>query len=369
MGQDYCLTMNFVVGRHLESLTGPILITGHTGFKGTWLTLLLERLGVSVVGYSLAPEQDSLFERAERTGAIPESFADIRDFESVSEFMRKHEPSAVIHMAAQPLVLESYRIPRETFEINVLGTANILETAFATESIKAIGAITTDKVYRNDNSGRAFIESDPLSGKDPYSASKVGAESVVAAWQQISRNSNGPKVIALRAGNVIGGGDWATNRLLPDLIRGFSSETKMTVRNPTSTRPWQHVLDPLSGYISAMDSIIGGAEISSLNFGPSSESLEVSRIVDIARDVWPSPTFVEMSSDSVTDSKEATSLQLDSTAARKVLGWKPHWTQEESVVATVKWWDKVLNKGVPVRTAVQFDIDNLLNGVRSLGNR
>lgn len=192
--------MDLALGRRLRELPGPIMVTGHTGFKGTWLTLLLERLNVPVIGFSLPPEKDSLFDRAQRGGAISEVFQDIRNIGAVSDFMAHYQPSAVIHLAAQPLVLESYKTPRETFETNIMGTVNILDASFKSPSVHVVVVATTDKVYRNDNAGRAFIESDPLSGKDPYSASKVGTESVVAAWQQIAKVSGGPKVISVRAG-------------------------------------------------------------------------------------------------------------------------------------------------------------------------
>ena len=179
--------MELTLGKRLKELPGPILITGHTGFKGTWLTFLLEKLNVPVLGLALTPEKDSLFDRTKRTGAIREAFIDIRDAARVSQFLTENQPSAVIHLAAQPLVIASYKTPRETFETNVMGTANVLDAAFSTPSVKAVVVATTDKVYRNDDLGRAFIENDPLEGKDPYSASKVGTESVVAAWQQIAK--------------------------------------------------------------------------------------------------------------------------------------------------------------------------------------
>jgi CDP-glucose 4,6-dehydratase len=350
--------MDLALGKHLRELPGPILVTGHTGFKGTWLTLLLQRLGVKVVGFSLAPESDSLFDRAKRTGVIPEVFHDICDLSAVESFLATHLPSAVIHMAAQPLVIESYIHPRRTFQTNVMGTVNILEASFNTPSVKAVVVVTTDKVYRNDNSGRAFIETDPLAGKDPYSASKVGAEAAVAAWQQISKVSDGPKVVAVRAGNVIGGGDWAENRLMPDLIRGFSSEQGVAVRNPGSTRPWQHVLDPLHGYIMALEAVLGGKAIDALNFGPDASSLTVREVVEISQHAWSSPTLVKYV-DSL-DPREAISLQLDSTIARESLHWKPRWQQTESVVSTVKWWDDVLNNSMNPEDACWTDIDFLL---------
>lgn len=352
--------MDIVLGNHLRLLPGPIMVTGHTGFKGTWLTLLLERLGIPVVGYSLAPEPNSLFNRTNRTGAIPEVFSDIGDLKSLQEFMTQYQPSAVIHMAAQPIVLESYAKPGETFSTNVMGTVNVLVSAFATNSVKAVAVVTTDKVYRNDNAGRSFIESDALEGKDPYSASKVGAEAVVAAWQQISKISGGPKVISLRAGNIIGGGDWATSRLLPDLLRGFIDGSLVSVRNPESTRPWQHVLDPVRGYVMALEAILKGAAFQALNFGPDSKSLSVREVVEISQKFWPSLTSVNFST-AVKDKKiEAVALQLDSSLARNSLGWKSHWTQDESVALTIRWWDKVLNRSIDPKTACEMDLDELL---------
>ena len=359
--------MDLALGKRLREMPGPILVTGHTGFKGTWLTLFLQHLDVPVIGLSLAPELDSLFSRASRTGAIPESFIDIRDFDKASRFMSAHQPSAVIHMAAQPIVLESYRKPRETFETNVMGTVNLLHSAFNTESVKAVVVVTTDKVYRNDNSGVPFTESDPLAGKDPYSASKVGAESVVAAWQQISKVVGGPKVIAVRAGNVIGGGDWAENRIIPELIRGFANRTTVVVRNPLSTRPWQHVLDPLHGYLLALEALLNGSSIQTLNFGPDSRSLSVQEVAEQSQKSWPSPTSVEYSKASHDVNVESIALHLDSTKARNSLGWKPCWSQGESIKSTIEWWDKVLNKSVNSVDACQADIDFLLNNARSLG--
>ena len=367
MEQDYCLPMDLTSVRHLRELPGPILVTGHTGFKGTWLTLLLERLKLPVIGLSLPAKPLSLYERSGRMGAIPEEFLDIRDFELVSNFMLLYKPSAIIHMAAQPLVLESYRSPRRTFETNVMGTVNVLESAFATDSIKGVVVVTTDKVYRNDNSGRKFKESDALAGKDPYSASKVGTESAVAAWQQIAKISGGPKVISVRAGNVIGGGDWAEDRLIPDLIRGFTSDAYVRVRSPQSTRPWQHVLDPLLGYLLALESLLGGELTSALNFGPTDESLPVSEVVEISKANWPLPVTVEFGENLQTEGLEAIALQLDSDLARSSLHWNCVWTQREAVAATIQWWDKVFNKSISPVEACASDIEIALSATRSLG--
>jgi CDP-glucose 4,6-dehydratase len=259
-------------------------------------------------------------------------------------------------MAAQPLVLESYRLPKDTFDVNVMGTVNVLDSAFNTDSVKAVIVVTTDKVYRNDNSGLAFIESDPLEGKDPYSASKVGTEAAVAAWQQIQRTSGGPKVVAVRAGNVIGGGDWGDNRLLPDLIRSFSSGQKMTVRNPASTRPWQHVLDPLGGYISTLEAVLNDEKITSINFGPDTKSIAVSEVVEVAVKTWGLSTNIELGSLVQNNAAEAVSLDLNPDYAKQSLGWEPFWSQEEAVISTVQWWNKVLNQRVK---PVDACLDNL----------
>ena len=345
----------------VQALPGPVLITGHTGFKGTWATVLLEELGVEVIGFSLIPESNSLFERADRTGAIKEVFGDIRDYETLDSHIKNLKPSAIIHMAAQPLVLESYRQPKETFDVNIMGTVNVLSSAFAHDCVQAVVVVTTDKVYRNDNSGRAFIESDALEGKDPYSASKVGTEAAVAAWQQIQRISGGPKVVAVRAGNVIGGGDWANNRLLPDLIRSFSSGQKLTVRNPLSTRPWQHVLDPLYGYLATLESLLNDVKISSINFGPETKSIEVAEVAKVAIKTWRLETNIEIIGSGLDANTEASSLDLNPDLAKRTLKWTPIWSQTEAIISTVQWWDKVLNQGIKPIDACLDDLNNLLS--------
>jgi CDP-glucose 4,6-dehydratase len=344
-------------GKTLRFLDGPILITGHTGFKGTWLTFLLEKLEIPVVGYSLLPQPGSLFERAERTGKIPEEFGDIRNLKQFDNFVTQTQPSVIIHMAAQPLVLESYKTPLETFETNVMGTANVFHSAFTSKSVKAICAITTDKVYRNDNSGRKFIESDALEGKDPYSASKVGAEAVVAAWQQIGKLAPSPRIISVRAGNVIGGGDWSDDRLVPDLVRGFKTSTTVQIRNPSSSRPWQHVLDPLAGYLLAIEKLLRSEAPPSFNFGSDGKSLTVQEVVSIMNDEWPDAFKIEISNKS-TGNREATTLGLSSDLAKSTLAWSPRFSQEEAVRRTTQWWKRVLCDGIDVASAVDMDIED-----------
>jgi len=339
MGKDYSSAMDYPLGQHLRELQGPLLLTGHTGFKGTWMTFLLEHLNVSVVGYSLPAERDSLYDRAERTGAIPEVFSDIRDYVALEQFIDLHKPSTIIHMAAQPLVLKSYEKPRETFEVNVMGTANVLDIAFKRDFVKAIIVVTTDKVYRNDNSGRAFIETDPLGGKDPYSTSKVGAEAVAAAWQQIAKVSVGPRVVSVRAGNVVGGGDFAENRLIPDLIRGIHSGEVVEIRNPESTRPWQHVLDPLTGYLAALEISANSFDFENYNFGPIDNPITVFDLTKIAHEIFPS---IEIQLQSPLLAKgahqEATALALNSSLAKERLDWEPILDQETAIRSTFKWW-------------------------------
>lgn len=338
------------LGQRLRELPGPVLVTGHTGFKGTWLTFLLEHLNVPVVGFSLPPEKDSLFDRADRLGAIPEILADIRDYEALERFIDLHKPSTIIHMAAQPLVLKSYESPRETFDVNVMGTVNLLDISFKKDFIQAVIVVTTDKVYRNDNSGIPFTESDPLEGKDPYSASKVGTEAVISAWQQISRTSGGPAVSSVRAGNVIGGGDFAYNRIIPDLVRGIIKKVTAEIRNPSSTRPWQHVLDPITGYLQVLEALLNQLFFKSVNFGPDGESINVNTLIEIFESQFGASIKIKTQSPPQTNGIEfeAQQLSLDSSIAKSKLGWYPIYSQEDAIRMTAKWWhDYLSNLKVP----------------------
>ena len=341
--------MDLKLGEQLRALPGPILITGHTGFKGTWLTFLLEHLGVSTVGYSLAPEKDCLYDRAQLTGKIPEINADIRDLETFRKFLGTHKPSAIIHMAAQPLVLQSYKTPRETFDVNIMGTVNVLNEAFAADFVEAVIVVTTDKVYRNDNSGRAFVETDPLEGKDPYSASKVGAEAAVSAWQQIQKVSGGPKVVSVRAGNVIGGGDWAENRLIPDLVRGFISGEPVEIRNPESTRPWQHVLEPLVGYLMTLEYVLDGGTISSINFAPNGENLSVREITKIAQESWEAETEIRLVKTNDKSQVESLNLKLNSDYSKRIFPQLKKIDQVSAVQQSIIWWKNVAELGINPR--------------------
>jgi CDP-glucose 4,6-dehydratase len=365
MGKDYSSSMESPLGQRLRDLPGPLLLTGHTGFKGTWMTFLLEHLKVPVVGYSLPAEKESLYDRAERTGAIPEAFADIRDYEELERFIDLHKPSTIIHMAAQPLVLKSYESPRETFDVNVMGTVNVLDIAFKKDFVKAIIVVTTDKVYRNDNSGRAFVETDPLEGKDPYSASKVGTEAVVAAWQQIEKVSGGPKVLSVRAGNVIGGGDFAVNRIIPDLIRGVMSGKPVEIRNPQSTRPWQHVLDPLKGYLLLLSRINNISDRRTFNFGPSAQPLRVKEVVEIGMVVFPTLALISPQKKGGTSSIEASQLALDSTSAGTVLNWRSFIDQEEAIKKTFNWWKQYIEFDQSAESLCRAEVMSFLSRNKS----
>jgi CDP-glucose 4,6-dehydratase len=352
--------MNLARNACLEALRGPILVTGHTGFKGTWLTILLEKIGIEVIGYSLEPEANSLYQRAGLANQIPEFFGDIRDQASFSRFLKAHKPISIIHLAAQPLVLKSYKAPLETFEVNVIGTAKILEESFRSDSIQSIVVVTTDKVYENSNLGRTFVETDSLSGKDPYSASKVGTESVVAAWQQIQKISGGPAVCSVRAGNVIGGGDYGENRLFPDIIRAQILQNKVEIRNMKSTRPWQHALDPLIGYLMVLEKIqtIGIQE--SFNFGPTEPSLSVEEAISVALANWP----IEMEfivSGSQKQNLESKLLDLSSKKAIQSLGWTPTWSQTQAIAKTMNWWERVLLTKIDSKSAIEDDVDEFLS--------
>ena len=358
--------MDYPLGHRLRELPGPLLLTGHTGFKGTWMTFLLEHLNVSVVGFALPAEKESLYDRADRTGVIPEALGDIRDYESLEKFIDLHKPSTIIHMAAQPLVLKSYESPRETFDVNVMGTVNVLDIAFKKDFVKAIIVVTTDKVYRNDNSGRAFIESDPLEGKDPYSASKVGTESVVAAWQQIAKVSGGPKVVSVRAGNVIGGGDFAENRIIPDLIRGVMSGKHVEIRNPNSTRPWQHVLDPLRGYLFCLESILESEFARSFNFGPIELSISVQSLVSQTEEMYGNRLRVSFEKANLITQIESQALNLDSNLANDYLNWAPVWDQEIAIQKTLLWWKNLIEGRDDPKKLCISDIKEFFNNQLAL---
>jgi CDP-glucose 4,6-dehydratase len=328
------------VATQMRALDGPVLITGHTGFKGTWLTRYLLKSGIEVVGYSLPPKETDLYTRAGLEGAIDEQFSDIRSITDLEAFVKRTKPQAIFHLAAQPLVLESYREPLSTFETNVMGTANLLEVARNSNSVQAVIVVTTDKVYQNLDSGIRFKETDPLLGADPYSASKVGAENVAIAWQQLPANGVESSISVVRSGNVVGGGDLSDDRLLADVVRARISGRKFQIRNPQSTRPWQHVLDPLNGYVMAMEKALKTSQGDSFNFGPSEPALEVAEVIKVVQELWKGVNFEIVEPEK--HPYESKLLDLNSDHARNTLSWFPKYSQREAIIETLSWWDEVI---------------------------
>ncbi len=340
----------------IKQLSGPVLISGHTGFKGTWLTFMLEKFGIPTCGYSLAPEVTSLYNISNRKGKIREIYSDIRDFKALDNFIKQTKPSLIIHLAAQPLVLESYNNPKLTFETNVLGTLNVLESGFNCDSVKSILVATTDKVYRNTKKNQRFRESDALEGSDPYSSSKVAVEAVAKAWQKMRSISSGPSVLVARAGNVIGGGDYSKNRLVPDLINGFSNNKDVIIRNSVSTRPWQHVIDPLFGYLCYLEESLKNDTKNALNFGPIEKSKSVREFVEIAQKTWGYTSNIKFENSNLNN--ESVYLDIDPSLAVATLNWKPRWTQEQAIVNTINWWKKVLIEKVSPIEVCMDDIES-----------
>lgn len=345
----------------LLDLEGPILVTGHTGFKGTWLVHLLRHLGIRAYGIALPPKTDSIFTMTDSSKYVSHTELDIRDSVAVQNVIANIKPRIIIHMAAQPLVLESYKTPGETFEVNVQGTVNVLEAARKVSSVEAVCVITTDKVYKNDNNGKLFIETDPLEGKDPYSASKVGTESVVTAWQQLREHLGGPVVFSVRAGNVIGGGDTAENRLLPDLINALRDGKELIVRNPNSTRPWQHVLDPLIGYLHATSYNLKNQTQENFNFGPAGDSLTVRTVAEIASNCWGKDVALVVTPGET--GLESEFLGLDSSKAHKLLNWHERLSQEEAIRSTVNWWMSVSQGKLSALESCEIDISKSLENL------
>jgi CDP-glucose 4,6-dehydratase len=320
-----------------------VLLTGHTGFKGGWLALWLASSGARVHGYALdPPTEPSLFEVARvRDVLSSDTRADVRDRSTLLAALERAQPEAVFHLAAQPLVSEGFRDPLRTFTTNVIGTATVLDAIRAVGSVRAVVVVATDKVYENPETGRAFRETDPLGGHDPYSASKAATEIVVASQRSsfFGPGRHPARIATARAGNVIGGGDWAEHRLVPDCLRAFAGGDAVRLRHPTATRPWQHVLGPLSGYLALADRLLGpgGARFArAWNFGPDpADSATVGEVADQVAALWGDGAAVTRDAEAGWD--EAETLQLDSSLAREELGWRPGWSLAETLGQTVRW--------------------------------
>lgn len=322
-----------------------VLVTGHTGFKGAWLCLWLSELGARVAGFSdIVPSQPSAFDIF-ASGVVRRDFrGDIRDAASVLAAVEEWQPDLIFHLAAQPIVRLALRDPLATFGVNVMGTAAVLEAARAVPSVRAVLVVTSDKVYQNDNTGRAFIETDPLGGHEPYGASKAAAEIVAATYRsggfhRGAGSRNQPLVATARAGNVIGGGDWAADRLIPDAVRALTTGGRITIRSPRATRPWQHVLEPVGGYLLHAHALLADPEATpaALNFGP--EEAAARSVEEILRLFLKEmqPLKAELVVEEDMSGSEARMLMVSSAEARRTLGWAPAWTASEAVARVAEW--------------------------------
>ncbi|HEX7639383.1 MAG TPA: CDP-glucose 4,6-dehydratase [Burkholderiaceae bacterium] len=316
-----------------------VFLTGHTGFKGGWLSLWLQRLGAEVQGYALAPEgRHNLFTEARVAQGMASAFGDIRDLAGLQGALGAFRPDVVIHMAAQPLVRLSYAQPVETYATNVMGTVHLLEAVRATPGVRAVVNVTTDKCYENREWAWGYREDEPMGGHDPYSNSKGCAELVSSAYRRSFFAQGGPALATARAGNVIGGGDWATDRLVPDILRAFERGEPVVIRNPHSTRPWQHVLEPLSGYLVLAQRLWdeGAAFAEGWNLGPRDEDARpVQWIVERLVQQWGGGARWQL--DGGQHPHEAHYLKLDISKARARLGWQPRWRLAEALDHIVSW--------------------------------
>lgn len=322
-----------------------VLVTGHTGFKGSWLSIWLRELGADVIGYALEPytERDN-FVVTGLKDKITHIIGDVRDFHSLKNLFEKYEPEFVFHLAAQPIVRESYVCPKETYDINISGTVNVLECCRLTDSVRVIINVTSDKCYENSEWVWGYRECDPMGGFDPYSSSKGCSELVTAAYRKSFFNPDEFKkhkksLSSVRAGNVIGGGDWQKDRIIPDCIRALEDNKPIEIRNPAATRPWQYVLEPLSGYLLLASKMCEepGKFCEGWNFGPNYDSITpVGKIADMVVAAWGEGSWKDNSN--TNEPHEATLLSLDISKAKSYLKWHPILSIEETVGKTVEWY-------------------------------
>lgn len=316
-----------------------VLLTGHTGFKGSWLSLWLQSMGAQVVGYALTPPtHPSLFDIAQVGQGMTSVIGDIRDLAKLQAVFAEHSPEIVIHMAAQPLVRYSYQNPVETYATNVMGTVHVLEAVRSTPGVKAVLNVTTDKCYENREWVWGYREDEPMGGHDPYSNSKGCAELVTSAYRRSFLQEKGIALASARAGNVIGGGDWAADRLIPDILRAFEQNQPVTIRNPCAVRPWQHVLEPLSGYLTLAERLYtdGQAFAEGWNFGPQDDDARpVQWIVERMVAGWG--RGASWQPDGGSHPHEASYLKLDTSKARAKLGWQPCWNLTHSLDKIIEW--------------------------------
>jgi CDP-glucose 4,6-dehydratase len=355
----------------VESYAGrSVFVTGHTGFKGAWLTEWLGSLGADVTGYALdPPTQPNLFDALDLGARLRHVVADVRDHDRLIAEVQAARPSVVFHLAAQAIVRRAYAEPRETFETNIMGTVNVLEAARACPSVRAVVIVTSDKCYLNHETDQPFRETDAMGGRDPYSASKGAAELVTAAYRE-SFFSDGAAVASARAGNVIGGGDWAEDRIVPDSARALSAGQPIIVRNPDAIRPWQHVLEPLSGYLWLGAGLLkdGHRCAGAWNFGPTSPGSDrsVRWVVERFLAEWGSGTWTTPA-DAGRQPHEAHRLSLDSAKARDQLGWAPVWDAQTAVLRTANWYHEYYRAPATARELVEDDLRAFAADARTAG--
>jgi CDP-glucose 4,6-dehydratase len=339
-----------------------VFLTGHTGFKGGWMTLALARLGAKVTGYSLEPDTNpNLFTAARVADACHSIIGDVRDTERLRAAVQAAKPDVVFHLAAQPLVGRARKDPLETLAVNVMGTANLLEAVRATPSVKAVVVVTSDKVYDNVEWEWPYRETDRLGGKEPYGASKACAEIVVQSYRHSYLKDAGVAIATVRAGNIIGGGDWSDDRLVPDAIRAFAAREPLIVRNPLAVRPWQHVLEPAIGYCLLAESICERREkmVSSLNFGPTNDDAQpVRTIVDRLTQLWGDAARWEQAPG--VQPYEARLLRVDNALALAELGWRPRWRLDEALAQSVAWYKQSV-AGADMRAVTKQQIAAFLD--------
>ena len=325
-----------------------VLITGHTGFKGSWLSIWLNELGANVIGYALVPytPKDN-FVVTGLESKITHIIGDVRDYKRLKEVFTKYQPEFVFHLAAQPIVRESYLNPKETYDVNIGGTVNVFECCRLTNSVKVIINVTSDKCYENKEWIWGYRENDPMGGYDPYSSSKGCSELITAAYRKSFFNpdhfeEHGKNLSSVRAGNVIGGGDWQKDRLIPDCIRSLENNKEIKLRNPDSTRPWQHVLEPLSGYLLLASKMYQepGKFSGAWNFGPNHDSIvSVREIVSMIVEKWGNGRWADISDKN--EPHEANLLSLDVSKARNFLDWYPKWNIQKCIEKTMEWYKNI----------------------------
>lgn len=327
-----------------------VFLTGHSGFKGSWMAVWLESMGATVFGYSLAPNTEpNLLQALKLSSKNINDFADIRNFENVKKELLAFSPEIVIHMAAQPLVRDSYDDPMYTYSTNVMGTLNLLEACRKCASVKVILNVTTDKCYKNVNKAEGYIESDPLGGYDPYSSSKACSELVTSSYRDSFFNNENKFVASARAGNVIGGGDWSKDRLIPDLIKAAAAKRTAIIRQPKAIRPWQHVLEPVYGYLLLCQRmwLEGKPFAQEYNFGPdANDAKDVRWIAERISRIWSDAKFDIQEN---YEKHEAQILKLNCDKAKTQLNWKPKLTTEDAITMTVEWYKNFYEQKIPVK--------------------